>query len=202
MHSKHSGDNISEPEEAVLKAIELKLDGIAFTEHYSYEASEPVERLKEKYGDFIRIFRGVEYSSAEGHCLIFGVNTDTLPLRHAPVEELVRIVNGAGGVVIPSHPYRMGNSLGDIVLRLKGICAVEGYNGCTMHPWNTKAVETARSLGLPFTGGSDAHAPGEVGMCYTEFDDETTDDSLVLLLREGNYRGVDARPRFKRSSLY
>jgi len=202
VHSKYSGDNVSEPEESILKAIDLKLDGIAFTEHYSYEASEPVERLKEKYGASIRIFRGVEFSSAEGHCLIFGVNTDTLPIKRAPVDEVIRIVSESGGVLIPSHPYRIGNSLGDIIHRVKGICAVEGYNGCNMHAYNAKAVETAKSLHLPYTGGSDAHAPEEVGMCYTEFDGEVTDDDLIFLLKKGNYRGVDARFRFRRSSPY
>lgn len=197
MHSKYSGDNISEPEESVLKAIKLKLDGIAFTEHYSYEASEPVERLRGKYRDAIRIFRGVEFSSAEGHCLIFGANTDSLSIRHAPAEEVIRVVNASGGVVIPSHPYRVGNSMGDVLHRLEGICALEGYNGCNMHAYNAKAVETARSLLLPYTGGSDAHAPEEVGMCYTEFDAEVTAEDLVRLLRQGHYRGVDARSRFR-----
>jgi predicted metal-dependent phosphoesterase TrpH len=202
VHSKYSGDNVSEPEEAILRAIELNLDGIAFTEHYSYEASEPVERLKDKYRDSIRIFRGVEFSSAEGHCLIFGVNADVLPIKHAPVEEVVRIVNDSGGVVIPSHPYRIGNSLGEIVRQVRGICAVEGYNGCNMHAYNARAVETALSLQLPYTGGSDAHAPVEVGMCYTEFYEGSSNDDLVTLLKKGNYRGVDARSRFRRSSPY
>lgn len=201
VHSKFSGDNLAEPEEMILRAIELKLDGIAFTEHYSYEASEPVEKFREKYRGSIRIFRGVEFSSLEGHCLVFGANTDTLSIRHAPVEEVVKAVTQAGGVVIPSHPYRIGNSLGDIVHRIPGICAIEGYNGCNMQAYNVKAVETAGSLHLPFTGGSDAHAPEEVGMCYTEFDDGVIGDDLVLMLRNGTYRGVDARSRFRRFSL-
>jgi hypothetical protein len=200
VHSKYSGDNFSEPEEAILRAIERKLDGIVFTEHYSYGASEPVEKFREKYRGSIRIFRGVEFSTLEGHCLVFGVNTDTLFIKHAPVEELVRVVAQAGGVVIPSHPYRIGNSLGDIIHRIPGICAVEGYNGCNMDAYNAKAIEAARSLSLPFTGGSDAHAPEEVGMCYTEFDGEI-DDDLVMMLRNGTYRGVDTRSRFRRFSL-
>jgi predicted metal-dependent phosphoesterase TrpH len=202
VHSKYSGDNVSEPEESIMKAIELKLDGIAFTEHYSYEASEPVERLREKYRDAIRIFRGVEFSSPEGHCLIFGVNTDSLQIRDAALEEVIRIVNASGGVLIPSHPYRAGNSLGDIVRRVKGICAIEGYNGCNMHAYNAKAVEAAKSLSLPYTGGSDAHAPEEVGLCYTEFDDEVGDEDLIPLLKKGDYRGVDARARFRSFSPY
>jgi len=63
VHSKYSGDTDSEPEESVVRAVELGLNGIAFTEHYSYGASEPVEALKEKYRDAIAIFRGVEFSS-------------------------------------------------------------------------------------------------------------------------------------------
>src|SRR5208283_2038009 len=55
----------------MITSIELKLDGLAFTEHYSYAASGHSEALKEKYRGMLRILRGVEYSSAEGHCLIF-----------------------------------------------------------------------------------------------------------------------------------
>ena len=81
IHSENSGDNFTDPEEVVMRAIERGLDGIAFTEHYYYEASEGVEALQEKYRNSIMIFRGVEFSAAEGHCLVFGVNTDRLSLK-------------------------------------------------------------------------------------------------------------------------
>jgi len=192
VHSKYSGDNDSEPEESIIQAIRLGLSGIAFTEHYSYEASEPIEGLREKYED-IKIFRGVEFSSAEGHCLIFGVNTDKLSIKYAPFRDIVRIVDLHGGVVIPSHPYRKGNGLGDSIFCSDGICALEGYNGCNMHAYNAKAIEVARKLNLPYTGGSDAHLPHEVGFCFTEFDEEVTYDDFVDILRRGDYRGVDRR---------
>lgn len=193
VHSKYSGDNDSEPEEAIIQALRLKLSGIAFAEHYSYEASEPIEELREKYGDKIRIFRGVEFSSAEGHCLIFGVNTDRLSIKHAPFRDVVRIVDLHGGVVIPSHPYRKGNSLGDSIFSSDGICALEGYNGCNMHAYNAKAIEVAKKLNLPYTGGSDAHLPHEVGFCFTEFDEEVTHDNFINILKKGSYRGIDRR---------
>jgi predicted metal-dependent phosphoesterase TrpH len=193
VHSRFSGDNDSDPEESIMQAIRLGLTGIAFTEHYSYEASEPVEALREKYGNAIAIFRGVEFSSEEGHCLVFGVNTDCLPVRQAPAEELIRVVNASGGVVIPSHPYRKGSGVGDMVRDLKGICAVEGYNGCNVHAFNEQAIEMAKMLGLPFTGGSDAHFPEEVGSCFTEFEDRPTYENFVRVLRGGRYRGVDTR---------
>ncbi len=193
VHSKYSGDTDSEPEEMVIRAVEQGLDGLAFTEHYSYEASEPVESLKEKYKDVIIIFRGVEFSADEGHCLIFGVNTDRLLSPHTPIEEVLKVVNKAGGVVIPSHPYRRGNSLGEMVWTLQGLCAIEGFNGANMKAFNTKAIQTARDLGIPYTGGSDAHEPGEVGSCFTEFRGKIAYDNLIDLLKSGQYQGIDTR---------
>lgn len=193
VHSRNSGDNDADPEATVDRAIELGLNGIAFTEHYSYEASEPVEHLREKYRGVIMLFRGVEFSAAEGHCLVFGADTDKLDLKHAPVAELVRVVGEAGGVVIPSHPYRGGNSLGDLIGAVPGICAVEGCNGANMQTMNVRAIKMAAALNLPYTGGSDAHMQREVGSCYTEFDGNVTYESLITLLRSGRFRGIDTR---------
>ncbi len=193
VHSKYSGDTDAEPEDIILRAISLGMHGIAFTEHYSYEASEPVERLMEKYGETILIFRGVELSAAEGHCLVFGANTDKLSVSHAPLDTLVRVVDGAGGVVIPSHPFRRGSGIGEALFHMHGLCALEGCNGANLHSFNIKAIEAARELSLPFTGGSDAHAPEEVGSCYTMFSDRVSYDNFLGLLRKGDYHGIDAR---------
>lgn len=193
VHTRYSGDSDADPREMAESAIKKGLQGIAITEHYSYEASESAERLREEFTDSLKIFRGVELSLPEGHCLVFGVDTDGLDLSGMPVSHVIGEVNFAGGVVIPSHPFRRGNSLGARVTELKGITALEGYNGCNMVAMNKQAVEAARSLALPYTGGSDAHAPEEVGSCYTEFSEEVTYDNFITLLRGGGYRGVDTR---------
>ncbi len=193
LHTENSGDNPTDPEEVVLEAVRRGLHGIVFTEHYYYGASECVELLREKYGGRIMLFRGVEFSSPEGHCLVYGVNTDRLAIKDTPIADLIRIVNRQGGVAIPSHPYRGVNSIGDMIRNLPGLCAIEGYNGCNMHAFNKKAVITAEALNLPFTGGSDAHAAGETGSCYTEFLDMVTYDNFIALLKQGRYRGIDTR---------
>lgn len=193
VHTLHSGDNDADPEETIEKAIERGLDGIAVTEHYSFAASEHIESLSEKYRGRILLFRGVEFSAAEGHCLVFGVDTDRLGARYAPVRDLVRLVGAAGGVVIPSHPYRGGNSIGELVRDLSGIGGLEGCNGANMHAMNAKAIETASRLGLPYTGGSDAHSPLEVGSCYTVFPARVTAENFLDRLKDGRFRGVDAR---------
>jgi predicted metal-dependent phosphoesterase TrpH len=193
VHSHNSGDNNADPEETIALAIERGLDGIAFTEHYFFAASEPIECLKEKYRSRILILRGVEFSAREGHCLVFGVDTDRMALKYAPLADLVQAVNSAGGVAIPSHPYRSVNSVGDLVMQVDGLCAVEGYNGCNMHPFNVRAIEAAQKRSLPFTGGSDAHESGDVGGCYTEFEYRVTSENFIELLKAGRYRGKDTR---------
>jgi predicted metal-dependent phosphoesterase TrpH len=194
VHTHLSGDNAADPEECIARAIERGLQGIAFTEHYSYGVSEPIEELRERYRAAMLIVRGVEFSAAEGHCLVFGVDTDRLCAPYTPAAELVRLVGGRGGVVIPSHPYRGGGTgLGDQILALPGITAVEGHNGCNAGGLNRRAVAAARRLGLPVTGGSDAHRPEDVGDCFTRFRRRVTADNLVALLRGGEYEGVDTR---------
>jgi predicted metal-dependent phosphoesterase TrpH len=193
VHSRLSGDNDADPEECVVRAIERGLHGIAFTEHYFYDASEPVEELAERYRGRLLIVRGVEFSAIEGHCLVFGVDTDALAMDYPPVAELVRAVNRAGGVAVPSHPYRRGSGVGDLVLTLQGIAAVEGHNGCNHRSFNEPAIDAARKRGLPVTGGSDAHEARHVGDCYTAFREPVSAERLVELLRAGDYTSVDKR---------
>lgn len=193
VHSRLSGDSFSDPEECIAQALERGLQGIAFTEHSSYLASEPLDHLARRYRKKILILRGVEFSAAEGHCLVFGVDTDRLCLPHAPAEELTREVNRLGGAVIPSHPYRGGSGVGDLVLTLQGIAAVEGHNGCNHHLFNQRAIRAARHLGLPYTGGSDAHTPEEVGSCQTVFPVPVTAENFVGLLKAGRYEAMDTR---------
>ncbi|MBI4843081.1 MAG: PHP domain-containing protein [Nitrospirae bacterium] len=193
VHSKYSGDTDSEPEETVLHAIASGLRGIAFTEHYSYASSEFADELRGKYQEKILILRGVEFSAAEGHCLIFGVDTDRLDIKNASVTELIPVVNEKGGVAIPAHPFRVANSMGDKIKNLKGLYAIEGYNGYSHHSQNLKALTLAEEMNLPYTGGSDAHLSHEVGSCFTEFYNQVTYENFLHLLKKGNFRGVDTR---------
>lgn len=202
VHSLLSEDNSADPEKCILRAIELGLHGLAFTEHYWYGISEPHEKLIKRYRDRILILRGVEFSAAEGHCLVFGANTDHLPRKYGDypqVEDVVREVNRAGGVVIPSHPYRSGSGVGDLIRCLPGIAAVEGYNGNNLHADNLRAIDAARSLHLPCIGGSDAHRPEDVGLCYTVFPERVTAENLVPLLRAGRYGADESEKRKKMS---
>lgn len=193
VHTKHSGDNTSEPEDMIESAIERGLNAIAFTEHNYYGLSEFADGLNGKYSGKIVALRGVEISAHEGHCLVFGVDTDRMNLNGIPMADVIKTVNKSGGVVIPSHPFRNGSGVGNLINDLNGICAVEGFNGANLHTMNIAALALAASLELPCTGGSDAHEPEHVGSCHTEFVSEVNKENFIDMLKSGGYKGFDGR---------
>ncbi|MBE7414320.1 MAG: hypothetical protein HS130_03440 [Deltaproteobacteria bacterium] len=77
---------------------------------------------------------------------------------------------------------------------MRGITAIEAFNGHNNAVENEKAFRAARALGLPATGGSDSHGKEDVGRCYTEFLDMVAEEGLAPALKSGRYRGVCARP--------
>jgi len=188
VHSKYSFDNDADPEEMILTAIERGLDGIVFTEHDTYEGSESIELLKEKYGKYITILRGMEYSAPSSHILVYGIKEDLLSLDGMPEALFIKEVLRYGGIAIPAHPFRVG--LGYSLAAMKNLSAIEGLNGHNSPMENKLAVDMAGKLTVPFIGGSDAHEPERVGFCYTEFlDDNINEDNFLEVLKAGRYRG-------------
>lgn len=193
IHTRNSGDNSSDPEDVIENAINAGLDGIAITEHYYFGASEEVEGLIDKYRDRLVIIRGVEFSTRQGHCLVFGVNTDNLFGRDVDMDILINKVESLGGIAIPSHPYRYINSIGDGLFSLSRLRVIEGHNGCNMKYMNDRAIEVSKQLKIPYIGGSDAHTPFDVGNCYTVFKERVNKDNIVSCLKNGDYLSVDNR---------
>jgi predicted metal-dependent phosphoesterase TrpH len=188
VHSKYSFDNDADPEEIIMVAVERGLDGIVFTEHDTYEGSEPVELLKEKYGKYITILRGMEFSAPSSHILVYGIKEDLRSLEGASEAVFIEEVHRQGGIAIPAHPFRIG--LGYSLADMKNLFAIEGMNGHNSPKENKLSVDMACKLTLPFIGGSDAHEPERVGFCYTEFlDDNINEDNIIEVLRAGRYRG-------------
>jgi len=188
VHSKYSFDNDAEPEEMILAAVDRGLDGIVFTEHDTYEGSEAVGILKEKYGKYINILCGMEFSAPSSHILVYGIKEDLRSLDGAPEAVFIEEVHRNGGIAIPAHPFRIG--LGYSLADMKSLFAIEGMNGHNSPKENMLAVKLAGNLTVPFIGGSDAHEPGRVGFCYTEFlDDNISEENIIEVLKSGRYRG-------------
>lgn len=191
-HTVYSGDSTLEPEEAVQRAIELGLDGIAFTEHNIILDPYVTARLREKYAGSAVVLSGIEYASLEGHLLVFGWpdGFDGLGV-YAPARDLIRLVVEQGGVVIPAHPYRSWSLFKGDLSSLSGIAAIEAYNGQNTDEENEQAVICAGRYGIPTTGGSDSHDIDGVGRCCTEFFAPVADEAAFIeQIKAGRFRGI------------
>jgi hypothetical protein len=194
-HTKYSYDNWLEPADLVRRARGLGLDAICVTEHYSYEASAPVEEVAR--GEGMLLLRGVEVSTDRGHLLVFGVEDDSWNRwgrdTYLPLQALIEHINDLGGVCVPAHPYRrMGvASLLDGIFDLRGISGVETHNGSNSRTDDNLALLAATHLKLPGFGGSDCHKVEAVGRCATEFLQPVTDmASFIAAIRVGACRGA------------
>ena len=190
IHSSLGGDSNIEPDDLVERARAVGLDAVCVTEHHSHALSAPFDEISRKSG--FPIFRGMEYRAAEGHLLVFGVKAGRGDLlSNLPMQNAIDWVHNHRGVAIPAHPYQkdmVGGSLGDRVLTLRGLYALEVANGSVSRKGNRLALQAAAILGLKGIGGSDAHGLLTVGKAYTLFPSPIrTEKELVEALRHGTY---------------
>ena len=185
-----------DPQELIQKARRLKLDGICLTEHQVVWNRAEVDRLAEEGG--IRIFRGNEFTTNQGDILVFGFYEDIKELLI--LQELREKVTAAGGYMIAAHPFRGFKTFGIGQLQmtveqaskrkmLQLVDAVEVGNGKLAPDENEMARKVAEKLGLPGTGGSDAHRVDEIATWITDFDKDIKDENELLQeLHAGRFR--------------
>jgi predicted metal-dependent phosphoesterase TrpH len=194
-HTKYSYDNWLEPVDLVRRAKFLGIDAVCITEHYSYEASAPVEQVGRDEG--LLVLRGVEITTDRGHLLAYGVEDDGWNKwgrdSYLPLNEVIDRINALGGICVPAHPFReVGlSSLLEGLLDLEGIAGVESHNGNNSDGDNQLALRAAELMGLPTLGGSDCHKTAAVGRCATEFRKPVTCMAdFIAAVRGGECSGV------------
>ncbi len=185
-HTKYSGDNKLEPIELIHAARARGLDAVCITEHDSFRASEPVEKIAETEG--FLVFRGAEINTDKGHILAFGLQDDSWKKNnsgyYSPLDELRPKVQACGGILVPAHPFRViGGGWGSSnILHMDFISALEVLNGENTERENQLATEAWTRLDIPGVGGSDCHFAGTVGIFATWFEKDIT--TISDLIRE------------------
>ena len=176
-------------------AHDRKLDGICLTEHQVFWEHEDAEKLAAEGN--IRVFRGNEFTTNQGDILVFGFDEDIKELL--TIQELQQAVQSAGGYMIAAHPFRGFKTfgIGQLQMTVDQACqrkvfefvdAIEVGNGKLSDDENDMARKVAKKLGLPGTGGSDAHRVDEVGRWVTVFEkDIRTEQELLDELRAGRF---------------
>ncbi|MBW2336799.1 MAG: PHP domain-containing protein [Deltaproteobacteria bacterium] len=187
-----------DPQELIQEARRLQLDGICLTEHQVVWDPDEVDKLAAEAG--ISIFRGNEFTTNQGDILVFGFYEDIKELLI--IQDLREKVTAADGYMIVAHPFRGFKTfgIGQLQLTVEQACkrkvlefvdAVEIGNGKLSPEENNMARKVAEKLGLPGTGGSDAHRVDEVGTWVTVFEKEIESEiELVQELHAGRFRAV------------
>ena len=175
-----------------------KLDGICLTEHQV--VWDPEEAQKLAADGAIKVFRGNEFTTNQGDILVFGFDEDIKELL--TIQELQQAVRKAGGFMIAAHPFRGFKTfgIGQLQMTVEQACqrkmfefvdAIEIGNGKLSDDENDMARKVAEKLGLPGTGGSDAHRVDEVGRWITVFEkDIGTEQELLAELHAGRFCAV------------
>jgi len=185
-----------DPRELIQEARRLKLDGICLTEHQVVWDRAEVDSLAEEAG--IRIFRGNEFTTNQGDILVFGFYEEIKELLI--IQDLRDKVTAAGGYMIAAHPFRGFKTfgIGQLQMTVDQACmrkvlefvdAVEIGNGKLSPEENEMARKVAEKLGLPGTGGSDAHRVDEIATWVTVFEKDLEDENELLQeLHAGRFR--------------
>lgn len=201
LHTAESGP--CRPEDLVAAIQEAKrvgLDAICVTEHDLAWHRGQVEALAREHN--FPVFRGMEVSTDLGHILVFGLDGYVGGIHRAA--ELRRVVRERGGYMIAAHPLRRKLD-GPGLLRPGSfvpptleeaaawplfhlVDALEVLNGATAERENEFAGRLAAHLGLPGSGGSDAHSLQGIGYAVTIFEGAVTCEAeLVRELRAGRF---------------
>lgn len=164
VHTIYSGDSTITPREAVERAVKLRLDALAITDHDSFEGYEKIEKDSNPL-----IVPGIEISSKDGHILGLGL-LEPIELGLTAFETIEQI-HRLGGLAIIPHPMNpLKHSLKKNVLNSIEPDALESLNASTLPPFtfqHRKIEDLAKRRGIPKTGGSDAHIPSNIGKAYT-----------------------------------
>lgn len=200
VHSCYSVfDGMMSPRAIVKLADALGYDGIAVTDHYTYDGAVrgtlATKRLAEHRG--LTAWTGVEYhvttGQQTGHVLLYFDHIDQVPERGLTLDELLDHARDEGLTVIHPHPFGYGGIAAPRLMEAADHVELNGSYGDG--EVNQRVRRVARDLGVAdkLVANSDAHARGQMGSGYTEVTTLSQDLQATLATKVGH--GLDAPRR-------
>jgi len=190
-------------DDLVVAAKKIGLDAICLTDHNYVWSRKEIENLRQKHG--FHVFGGNEITTDQGDMLVFGMDQDVKGI--IKLSELKKMVDQAQGFMIAAHPFRgflvfntsqIGMTVEKAMQRpaYQLVHALEVLNGKVTEQENRFAAKVAAGMGLPATGGSDAHAVSDVGKYATHFHQAIeSQQDLLEALKSGAYEPFMFRKR-------
>ena len=199
VHTRDSLDSHISLDDAARRCREEDLDGFAVTNH-DFFSDIPSSWLKKT--DLV-ILRGMEVSARGAHILALDINEEVD--MGLGIRETVEKIHEQGGLAIIAHPYSVLRTwVNRREIEAAGFDLVEVANAYQFpYVWMLERnTRLAQKLGLPQTGGSDAHIPRTVGRAYTVLEvDERSEEGVLEALRKGKTkaegRGISLAERLK-----
>lgn len=164
VQSRYSSQGSLEPEEIMLRAKSVGLDGVCLTEDRPLRDWAELQKLAQIHE--FQLFGGRLIISDHGHLLFYPQNIEDLIDEHIfpynqdgqPIAftELVQKAKQLKGILASAHPYHLNiqHPMGDRLFQVKGIDALEVRNAQFSELINDFALEASYHLKLQGIAGS------------------------------------------------
>jgi len=175
IHSCHSLDSRSKPEEIVRRSLDLGLGAIAVTDHNSWKGYEAAKGAAK--GRLI-VIPGAELRTDKGD-LIALFATD---IQARAWEQAIEEIKAGGGICVVPHPAASPDLTKDDIALAD---AIEVFNSTCGGRANREAQRLAEELHKPGFGSSDAHIVSAIGNGRTKvFHCSSVDDLRQHILKQ------------------
>ncbi len=181
IHTTYSDDSSILPKTLVETLVNHSFVKVAaVTDHDTVKGNGVIKQLAAAYPDIV-IVPGMEITTPFGDVVVLGA--EEVPPKPWTVENVVDFARKNDLLSVVAHPYRE-YGMGDAAKSFK-FDAVEVANGGSSPSENEEAHQLAKFLGLPGTGGSDAHRQQDLFNAYTEIQADLDVDEILHAIKRG-----------------
>jgi predicted metal-dependent phosphoesterase TrpH len=192
--TKGASDSMLNPDDLIEEATRVGLTGVNITEHDRMWESWDLAPFRKKH-DQIFVNNGMEVSTDMGHILAIGLKGYEGGIRK--LEKLREVADAQGAFLVVAHPFR--HFFDPVHFKREGkepfnltpeeasrlpvfqlVHGIEVLNGCNTPRENYFALQVAKTLGKPGTGGSDAHSTQGIGYFAAVFE-ETLESTAQMV---------------------
>ncbi len=197
-----ASDSMLDPDDLIAEALRVGLSGVNITEHDRMWESWDLSPFRKKHSN-IFVSNGMEVSTDMGHILAIGLKGYAPGIRR--LEKLREVANEQGAFLVVAHPFR--HFFDPVHFKREGkepfnltpeeaaklpvfqlVDGIEVLNGCNTPRENYFALQVAKALGKPGTGGSDAHSTQGIGYFAAVFEEElTSQEHMVEQMHKGRF---------------
>jgi histidinol phosphatase-like PHP family hydrolase len=197
-----ASDSMLDPDELIAEALRVGLSGVNITEHDRMWESWDLSPFRKKHSN-IFVSNGMEVSTDMGHILAIGLKGYAPGIRR--LEKLREIADEQGAFLVVAHPFR--HFFDPVHFKREGkepfnltpeeaaklpvfqlVDGIEVLNGCNTPRENYFALQVAKALGKPGTGGSDAHSTQGIGYFAAVFEEELlSQEHMVEQMHKGRF---------------